>query len=116
MIYLKQSLSAWGKPDFNDQLKAETERLSADELPLQKGLSLSSSVSTEPFRVMVLTTSEEPGVVFVKAGIFYSGIIAGCNCSDDPTPMDVQAEYCEVQLAIDKETAETTVKLVTQSD
>lgn len=112
MIYLKRSLSAWGAPNFNDQFKAEIERLNADELPLQDGLSLSSSVSNEPFRVMVIATTEEPGFHCVKAGIFYSGIIAGCNCSDDPTPVDVQPEYCEVQLRIDEETAATTVTLL----
>lgn len=115
MVYLKQSLSAWGAPGFNDRFKTEIEQLNADELPLQDGLSLSSSVSNEPFRVMVIATTEEPGFCCVKAGIFYSGIIAGCSCSDDPTPMDVQAEYCEVKLSIDEETAATTVTLLPSS-
>ena len=47
----------------------------------------------------------------VKAGLAYNGIIAGCSCSDDPTPIDETNEYCEVLFSINKETAETTVEL-----
>ena len=50
--------------------------------------------------------------ILVKAGIFYTGIIAGCSCADDPTPLDEQNEYCELELNINKETAETTIVLL----
>jgi hypothetical protein len=112
VIYLEQSLAAWGTPAFNERFKAEAEGLSSALLPLQQGLRLSSSISSEPFSVMVIGLSEESGRIRIKAGIFYSGIIAGCSCSDDPTPQDVQAEYCVVEFAIDRETAETTVSLL----
>ena len=55
---------------------------------------------------------EEPGLIRVKAGIFYTGIIAGCSCADDPTPIDELNEYCVVQLDIDLATADTTVTLL----
>ena len=42
----------------------------------------------------------------------YSGIIAGCSCADNPTPVSELNEYCEVQLEIDKKTAETKVALL----
>ena len=41
-----------------------------------------------------------------------SGIIAGCSCADDPTPVDTTTEYCELQLEIDRESAETRVILL----
>jgi hypothetical protein len=112
MIHLKESLGAWASPEFNETFKAEVERLQHEELPLQQGLSLSSSVSAEPFKVMVIRSAEEPGAIRIKAGIFYSGIIAGCSCSDDPTPTDLQSEYCDVEFVIDKESAETSVSLL----
>ncbi len=112
MIHLKQALGAWGTPEFNDRFKAEVEALPAEALPLQQGLSLSSCVSSEPFKAMLISAAEEPEVIRVKAGIFYSGIIAGCSCSDDPSPTDVQAEYCDLQFAIDKETGKTMVTLL----
>jgi hypothetical protein len=50
----------------------------------------------------------------VKAGIFYTGVIAGCSCADDPTPVDELNEYCVVQFDIDRMTAETTVRLLAE--
>jgi len=50
--------------------------------------------------------------ITVKAGLLYNGIIAGCSCSDDPTPTDETNEYCDVLFCIDRQTAKTTVTLV----
>jgi hypothetical protein len=113
MIYLKKSLLAWGSSTFNDALKQEVEELRAEELPLQKGLSLSSYVSNEPFNIMVINAVEDDETIRVKAGVFYTGIIAGCSCSDDPGPTDVQPEYCDVQLEINKSNAGATITLLT---
>lgn len=63
---------------------------------------------------MILNTTEENDSIQVKAGIFYTGIIAGCSCSDDPSPTDEQNEYCELQFIINKNTAETSVNLLNQ--
>ena len=112
MIILRKTLAAWGAEAFNDEFKAEVETISSSELPLQQGLSLSSYVSSEPFRVMVINTSEDSDVIKVKVGVFYSGIIAGCSCSDDPSPTDTQSEYCDLLFVIDKKTAETSVALL----
>jgi hypothetical protein len=64
--------------------------------------------------VVILNIADEAGFIRVKTGIFYSGIIAGCSCTDDPTPMSELAEYCVVQFDIDKKSAETTVTLLTE--
>jgi hypothetical protein len=48
----------------------------------------------------------------LKAGVFYTGIIAGCSCSDDPSPVDEQNEYCDLLFTIDKLTAETQITLL----
>ena len=61
---------------------------------------------------MIILVADDEGFIHVKAGIFYSGIIAGCSCADDPTPVDEQNEYCEVQFEINKKTAEATVALL----
>lgn len=112
MPVMKASRDAWGSPAFNEIFKSEAERLSQDELPLQQGLSLSSYVSSEPFKVMVINAGEDEQQIRIKAGLFYSGIIAGCSCSDDPSPTDVQAEYCELEFCIDKQSAETRINLL----
>lgn len=112
MIRLPNALSAWGTPEFQEILKREIEQLDAAHLPLQQGLSFSSHVTDRPFQAMAIAVREEAGVIRVKAGIFYTGVIAGCSCADDPTPIDEQNEYCVVQFDIDRATANTTVTLL----
>jgi hypothetical protein len=114
MIRLQKSLKAWGTPDFEAILKREIEQLDAAQLPLQQGLALSSHVTDRPFQAMVIGVREAPGVIRVKSGIFYTGVIAGCSCADDPTPIDEQNEYCVVQLDIDRATADATVTLLAE--
>ena len=112
MIRLPKTINSWGTPQFNDIFKNEVELLGAHQLPLQQGLTQGSSVGASKFSVMFISDDEEVDTLSVKAGIFYKSVIAGCNCADDPTPVDEQTEYCEVQFKINKETAEVTVKLL----
>ncbi|MGK2952004.1 MAG: hypothetical protein ACSLEZ_06425 [Thiobacillus sp.] len=114
MIQLPHALNAWGTPEFEAVLKQEIERLDAGCLPLQQGLSVSSYVTDRPFQVMVISVREETGLILIKAGIFYTGVIAGCSCADDPTPVDELNEYCVLQFYIDRLTANTTVELLAE--
>lgn len=109
---LTNSLKAWDSAEFKTVVKNEIQNLDPTLLPLQQGLSLSSYVSDRPFSVTILNFMETADIISVKAGIFYTGIIAGCSCADDPTPQDEQNEYCEIQFDIDNNTAETTVTLL----
>jgi len=113
MTRLAKALDAWGTPDFADVLKKELEQLDADQLPLQQGLATTSYALDTNLSARIIRVSDDDGFIRVRAGIFYSGIIAGCSCADDPTPVDEQSEYCEVQLDINKVTAETTIALLT---
>lgn len=113
MIRLPESLQAWGRPEFSEVLKRELARLGGAHLPLQQGLTRGSHALDEPIQVRIIAVAEESTALRVTAGLFYRGIIAGCSCADDPTPVEAHDEYCEVRLHIDKLTAETTVTLVT---
>lgn len=112
MFRLSKALSAWGIPAFKEILKDEIERLDAGVLPLQQGLSRGSYSDDKGLSVMIIGISDEPNRIRAKAGIFYTAVIAGCSCADDPTPVDELAEYCEVQFDIYKTMAETTVTLL----
>jgi len=61
---------------------------------------------------MVNSMDEQSENILITAGIFYSSIIAGCNCSDDPTPVDLNSEYCEMLFIINKSNAETCIKIM----
>lgn len=112
MIKLDRALDAWDTPAFEAVLKAEVEQLSVEQLPLQQGLSHSSYACDDNIRVVIISVTETAEVISAKAGIFYTGVIPGCSCADDPTPEEVYTEYCEVQLGINRQTAETTVRLL----
>ena len=111
MIRLDRALKAWGRPAFEATLKQQIEQLDAEQLPLQQGMSAGSYALAEPVTATILSATELEHVIRVKAGIFFSSVIAGCSCADDPTPVDKMVEYCEVLLDIDKASAVTTVTL-----
>jgi hypothetical protein len=112
MIQLNKSAAAWGSPEFNDVLKGELGELGVRQLPLQQGLSGSSHAMDSRVEAMIISSTDDAECIHVRAGIFYSGIIAGCSCADDPTIAEENSEYCEVQLDIDKETTETVITLL----
>ena len=118
MITLSNSLKAWQSegfgPVFTREFKLEIAAVDHNALPLQQGLSLSSYVSDDKVSAIINKSHETDTHIIIKSGLFYSGIIAGCSCSDDPSPQDTQNEYCELLFTIDKFTAETSVNLITE--
>ena len=113
-MQLTSALNAWGSPRFNEVLKHEIALMDAELLPLQQALTQTSYTNGANRSVLILDIQAEASFIRVKTGIFYSGMIPGCSCADDPTPMSEITEYCEVLFDIDKITAETTVTLVTE--
>ena len=112
MIQFHNALNAFGSPEFNAALKNEIEQLDAEHLPLQQGLTTGSYALSNKIQAMILGTSEDTDFISARVGIFYTSIIAGCNCADDPSPVDENNEYCEVLCIINKKTADTTIQLV----
>lgn len=112
MPKLADSLQAWGTPGFNHALKNEIKQLDASLLPLQQGLTTGSYALDNILDVIVIGTAETDGHLRAKVGIFYTSIIAGCSCADDPTPIDENNEYCVVQIDIDTATAEAALTLL----
>ncbi len=111
-MYLIESLRAWGTPAFGETLKRELEQLDAARLPLQQGLSRTSYATDSPRTAIVIGATEGTQSIHARVGIFYAGIIAGCSCADDPTPVNEENEYCEVHVDIDKATGAATVTLI----
>ncbi len=112
MMRLEKSLSAFGTPEFAAALKLELSQLAIHQLPLQQGLSAGSYVIDAPVTVVNISAVDTGEAIGVQAGVFYQGVIAGCSCADDPTPVGETNEYCEIRLDIDKLTALTRVALL----
>ncbi len=111
-MQLSQSLAAWKTPDFNAVFKAEVKRLDPDLLPLQQGLAHSSVAKADDLAISILETGASECEIQIRAGLLYAGIIAGCSCADDPTPIDEINEYCEVSFVIDRQTGAAKVTLL----
>lgn len=112
MFKLSASLNAWGSSGFETALKAEIEGLDATLLPLQQGMSRGGYATGDQFRVMIIGVVDEANHLRVKTGIFYTALITGCSCADDPTPIDELPEYCVLGFDIDKRSAQATVYLL----
>lgn len=100
--------------EFKEVIKAEIERLAPTDLPLQKMLTQGSYVSDDPLNATILSVTPSDNSILVKAGIFYSSIIAGCNCADDPSPVDTLPEYCVLEFDISQTSGLSNVKLLNE--
>lgn len=100
-MHLPDSARAWGTDDFPAVFKRELAE-HMDELPLQQALTGTSAVADEPVTVVLLDARADATRIHAKAGIFFAGMLAGCSCADDPTPVESQTEYCELLLEIDR--------------
>ena len=112
MFKLPKSLQHWGAADFVTIFKGEVAALNTEFLPLQQALTYSSQVSHEKISAVVMSQQETDQHLEIKCGIFFTGVIAGCSCADDPTPLDTQNEHCELLFTIDKNNANTSVRLL----
>ena len=111
-MQLTKALNAWNTPAFDAVLKQEIECMDGKFLPLQQGLLHSSYANEQGFSVSILRVSHDDALIRVKAGIFYTGMIPGCSCADDPTPDDEYNEYCVVVFEIDRKNGKTRINLV----
>jgi len=104
-LTLTRSASVWGSPSFRATLVDEIQALGSHHPALhpllQAGLTQTNAVAEAPLGVQVLRSHEAAGLIHVHLGVVYAGIIAGCSCADDPSPVDTITEYCELLLDID---------------
>lgn len=109
---LSHILDLVGQDSFKESLKKEIASIDPGQLPLQQGLAHSSYVSKAPFSPVILSIKNNESSLIIKTGIFYTGIIAGCSCADDPSPTDEQNEYCELLIEIEKTHGESKITLI----
>lgn len=102
-------LRAWNTDAFAATLKSELEGLPPGTLPLLKGTSRGGLPDDRKITVMLLSTADAQDSIQARVGIFFTEIMAGCSCGDEP--MSLQA-YCELRVSIDKTTAEAEFTLL----
>jgi hypothetical protein len=110
-ITLENTRKAWDQAGLKQVFNEELRSLPVDALPLQQGLRQSSIALNHALSATILKARQVGDDYIIHAGLFYTGMVAGCNCADDPTPQDEINEYCEALFTIDRRTGVTTVTL-----
>ena len=101
IINFSKSLNSRDTEEFSAVLIDEIMALKTGILPLQQGLTQGDMAAEQPDKVTVLSRKETQQCVNVKLAVYFTEIISGCSCGDDPATLD---GYCEMQLKIDKQT------------
>jgi len=107
---LQRSLKAFGSPDFAAVLREELAAFGPDALGLQQALSAGNTALSDGIGIMILHHLETSDTLQVRAGVFFTSVLGGCACADDPTPENENAEYCEIEITIDRRTGEALVR------
>ncbi|WP_297529072.1 hypothetical protein [Thiohalobacter sp.] len=82
----------------------------ADALPLQQALTHGSVAVGGVREVLLISSREAGGRLLIRVGLFFTSLIAGCNCADDPTPADLLEEYGEFDLEMDARTGKGDIR------
>lgn len=109
MLQLAQTLQQWPSDSFSSALKHALETLPAGSLPLELGTSRCGLVDDSDISVTVIDIRDAVTCISAKVGIFFSEIVAGCVCGDEPTP---ELAYCEMLITIDKTTGAATIEVI----
>lgn len=112
MLKLEKSLSSWGTPEFRETFISEVSRLSLEQLPLQQAMRTGNMASLHNLAIMLNQQHQDHDFIYVYTGVFFSSLISGCSCADDPTPVDYNTEYCELQFRINKKCATTHISII----
>ena len=81
---LTDALRDWGTEKFEGTLKRELENLAAKCLPLHEGLGAGGLIDDSHLAVTVISARETGQFIHAKVGVFFTEIVGGCSCGDDP--------------------------------
>ncbi|MGD2082535.1 MAG: hypothetical protein PVF91_06190 [Chromatiales bacterium] len=109
MIQLAEVLDACDSASLGRALKSAVERLGPDQLPLDLGVGQGGRVARRPVTATVLSVAEGDRYVKAEVGIFFTEVVGGCSCGDDPVEENA---YCELRISIDRVTRGATFDLV----
>ena len=99
-----RSLEFKDDAEFKSQIIEQLQQLTLEQLPLQQSLQLGNQALNDDTQFMIINIHRSPTHIDIDLGIFFTSVISGCNCADDPSPIDKLNEYTEWTLAIDLNT------------
>jgi hypothetical protein len=109
MLSFPRPLNAWKTDGFRPILKAEIEGMGAEYLPLDEGTSQGGFVDDSKITATVLSVKDEANSIAAEVGVFFTEIVAGCSCGDEP---DSLKAYCRMRILIEKATANARISVI----
>ncbi|MGB5278363.1 MAG: glucosamine--fructose-6-phosphate aminotransferase [Gammaproteobacteria bacterium] len=106
---LTETMRAGASGSFARTLKRELESLPAGCLPLQEAAVHCGIIDDSNISVTVIRTSQNTTRLQATVGVFFTEIVAGCVCGEDPSPVNA---YCEIRVGIDRTTADVDFELI----
>lgn len=103
-IPLPQSSAALQSDTLKDTLQKELAALPLEALPLAQAMQHGSHVHGID-QVMLLEQTPAGTRMNIRVGIFFSSMLGGCHCADDPGPIELMNEYVELTLQLDPSSA-----------
>ncbi len=100
------ALRDWTTDSFKQTLKNEIENLKTGTLPLEHGILQGGLIDDSNITATILSSTETASQIKTRAGIFFTEVVGGCNCNDDPIEINV---YCEIRISINKTTADADI-------
>jgi hypothetical protein len=80
-------------------LAATLKSLPAGTLPLQAGCGQGGLVDDHDIATTILSTRQAAEQVSARVGVFFTEVVGGCNCNDDPVEVNA---YCVIEVIIDR--------------
>ena len=108
-LRLVAALRDWDTPRFEQSLKHALEQLAPADLPLSRACNAGGLIEDSRLAVTVISAYAALQVIHVRLGIFFSELVGGCSCGDEPYS---QPGYCQLQVSIDRQTAEASFELL----
>lgn len=112
MVDLSNTRAAWGADNFSDVLKNEMRTIAPDLLPLYIESAQGGLMDFNDISISILSATENEKTLDLKVGLFYTELVGGCNCDDDPTPVN---SWGTLEIIIERKTAATYFSLLDQS-
>jgi hypothetical protein len=110
MIFLPQSLATFNRMEFAATIKQELALQDDFAQLLQQTMQFGSCALLDELEIMLNKVEADERQIHIEVGAFYHSIIAGCNCADDPSPVEKNNEYAEIGITIERASAQAILK------
>ena len=98
-INLGSCISARDEKVLAQTIARELEALPAEDLPLHAYCSQGGWVDDSQLAVSVLELRPDTHCVMARVGVFFTELVGGCNCQDDPAKVNA---YGVFEIRIDR--------------